>query len=255
MRNHAIFALSLNRKIDAPGNWIRFPYYHHVFDDEIHGFECQLRELQNFGDFVSIDDATSMIQSEDAIPGRYFCLSFDDGLKSCISGALPVLNQLQIPAVFYLATGYVGRSLKPEDSEALKVFNFLGKNTSLDFLSWNDCRLLVNSGMTIGSHTSSHIRLADHDDVVISRELKESKDEIETRLGIKCDHFCAPYGIPNVDFDPGKDLRLVLDAGYSTFATGQRGAMTNNDKCALIKRDHFLAQSGKYQLQYFMSRK
>ena len=63
-RDLALRGLSLGRRIGGRG-WIRFPYYHHVFDDERRGFARQLDYLRQFGDFVAIDDAAAMLASDD----------------------------------------------------------------------------------------------------------------------------------------------------------------------------------------------
>jgi len=43
-RDAAIRLLSVGRSLDKD-NWIRFPYYHHVFDDERDGFARQLKYM------------------------------------------------------------------------------------------------------------------------------------------------------------------------------------------------------------------
>ena len=54
----------------------------------------------------------------------------------------------------------IGRTLAPDDTTARDNFGFRGRHTSLDFLTWDDCRTLARSGMTIGSHCRNHVRLA-----------------------------------------------------------------------------------------------
>jgi peptidoglycan/xylan/chitin deacetylase (PgdA/CDA1 family) len=163
------------------------------------------------------------------------------------------MTELQVPGLFYLVTNFVGLNLAPDDSAARKIFNFQGENTSLDFMSWEDCQQLIHHGMTIGSHTDNHVRLADHDEATIRQELKHSKDKIEQQLGIQCIHFCAPYGVPGADFQIERDSELAQAAGYHTFATGQRGAMSFGDKAAVLKRDHMMAGAGNHQHRYFMA--
>ena len=53
-RDAAVTALSIGRNIMGSSGWIRFPYYHHVFDDERHGFTRQLNYLRRFGEFISL---------------------------------------------------------------------------------------------------------------------------------------------------------------------------------------------------------
>lgn len=253
VRSVAIRALALGSDIGATTNWLRFPFYHHVFDDERRGFEAQIDLLRGSGDFISIDDAVAMIEGGVPIDGRYFCLSFDDGLKSCYSGALPVLAERNIPAVFYLVSDLIGLSLEPDDPIARRVFDFKGTATTLDFLSWDDCREMAASGMTFGSHTCNHVKLSQSDADMTRREMTRSKADIEREVGA-CDHFCPPYGIPGVHYDPSRDPGLAQACGYRSFATGARGANRAGDDPFALRRDQLLANWGAYQLKYFLSR-
>ena len=253
VRSAVIAALAIGRRIDCSNNWIRCPFYHHIFDDERRGFRNQLDYLRNFGEFISLDDAQAMLGGEYTIDGRYFCLTFDDGLKSCINGALPILSEKSIPAAFYVVTDMLERSFPPDDPVARATFGFNGVNTSLDFLSWEDCRELISAGMTIGSHTASHARLSELSEEEVCVELGRSKTEIEKNTGHPCRHFCAPYGNPDRDFHLSRDGRLAMDTGYSTFATGVRGPNRQGCSPFALRRDHMLANWGMHQLKYFLS--
>lgn len=252
-RDIALRGLALGRRIDADTNWIRFPYYHHVFEDERRGFARQLDYLGNFGEFISLDAAVSVLESGDVIDGRYFCITFDDGFKSCLTGAAPILAERNIPAVFYVVTGLVGRSLPPDDATARRVFGFKGKDTALDFLSWDDCRALMESGMTIGSHSHTHAALAELEADAAATEMRESKAAIERELGVACHHFCTPYGLPGADGHANRVPAIAREAGYRSFVTGQRGPTRRGDDVFRLKRDHMLASWGNHQLRYFLS--
>jgi len=253
MRDFALRALSTGKRIDATTNWIRFPYYHHVLDGERTGFERQLRFLRQAGEFISIDDAAALLKGSEPINGRYFCVGFDDGFKSCLTGALPILVEHAVPAVFYVVTSLIGRTLAPDDPITQSTFGFEGGNTNLEFLSWDNCREMIAAGMTIGSHTQSHVRLAEITDANATKELTGSKAEIERETGKSCHHFCAPYGLPDRDFG-SRDRKLVAAAGYRSFVTGIRGATRAGDDAYNLKRDHLLANWGNHQLRYFLSR-
>jgi len=253
VRGLALRALSTGRRIDATSNWIRFPYYHHVLDGERAGFERQLQFLRQAGEFISIDDAADLLQGPDPIDGRYICVGFDDGFKSCLTGALPILVEHAVPAVFYVVTSLMGRTLAPNDPITQSTFGFEGGDTNLEFLSWNDCREMIAAGMTIGSHTQTHVRLADITDAEAAKELTDSKAKIEQETEQPCHHFCAPYGLPDIDFS-GRDRELAAAAGYRSFVTGIRGATRAGDDAYKLKRDHLLANWGNHQLRYFLSR-
>lgn len=252
-RSFALRLLAIGSGIGATNNWLRFPFYHHVFEDERRGFESQIDLLRQHGEFIAIDDAIGLIESGAPIDGRYFCLSFDDGLKSCYSGALPVLAERDIPAVFYLVTDLVGLSLAPDDPIARQVFGFKGTDTTLDFLTWDNCREMLAAGMTFGSHTCSHLKLLSSDAETARREMQESKSMIEREVGA-CDHFCPPYGIPGQHYDPARDQELARSCGYRSFVTGVRGPNPRGSDPFAIRRDQLLANWASYQINYFLSR-
>ena len=53
------------------------------------GFIRQLKDMKNFGEFISMDAAVELLTSKDPLEGRYFCLSFDDGMKSALPPHYP----------------------------------------------------------------------------------------------------------------------------------------------------------------------
>lgn len=254
IRNAAVSTLGLVRHMDRSGSWIRFPFYHHVFEDERTGFERQLGYLAGIGQFISIDDAIDLLSGKAPLDGRYFCIGFDDGLKSCRTGALPILVERSVPAVFYVVSGMAGCSFEDDHPTARKTFGFAGLGTSLDFMSWADCRDLLNGGMTIGSHGRTHTRLSQLPADDARDELRLSKMEIEAALAIDCRHFCAPYGSPDSDFNPERDPALAQNVGYRSFATGQRGTNNVGSDVYFLRRDHLLAGWGIRQLDYLLSR-
>jgi peptidoglycan/xylan/chitin deacetylase (PgdA/CDA1 family) len=253
VRDMAIRGLAKGKKIEASSNWIRFPFYHHVFEDEAQNFSAQLKYLQGLGEFISLDEALTLSAANTPIDGRYFCLTFDDGLKSCLTGALPILNTLDISAVFYVITAMVGKSLAPDDPVARNIFGFKGRNTTLDFMTWEDCQEMITAKQVIGSHTVNHAKLSTLSEAEALVEMTESKSAIKNNLGQTCTHFCAPYGNPTTDFDIDLHGQMAKSAGYASFATGGRGPTKRRDNPFAIKRDHMMANWGEYQLRYFLS--
>ncbi|MEX0695753.1 MAG: polysaccharide deacetylase family protein, partial [Rhodospirillales bacterium] len=229
---------------------IRFPYYHHVFDDERQGFARHLRYLRNIGEIIGIDDAIGMINAGTPLDGRYICITFDDGFKNWIENALPILVEADAVAAFFVATDYIGTDLEGDRD---KLLAFYDDGTRLmEFLSWDDCRAMVAAGMTIGSHSAGHVHLLDLDDAGAERELAESKLKIESETGLPCRHFCCPFGRANIDYDPARHPQMAERVGYASFLTTQRGGNLADASPFDIRRDHLLANWGNFQLRYFL---
>ncbi len=248
-RDFAIFSLSLNRSIAHSRNWIRFPYYHHVFEDERHGFARQMDYLKNFGDFISLDQAIFLLDEGKPIDGRYFCITFDDGIKCCYDGAVPILVERDIPAAFFIVTDYT--ALSPDD----RVRHPLHKGScyAFEYLTWPECCEMIEAGMTIGSHTCSHVRLIDLEADDVRSQMQESKRAIEEKIGMECKHFACPWGGAGKDFQPRRDVDIAKEIGYKSFLTTRRGKNEKGCSSFAIKRDNMFANWGNYQLRYFLS--
>ncbi len=248
-RDGMIGLLSTRRSVNKGG--IRFPYYHHVFDDEQKGFAQQLKYMASLGDFISLNDAITMLNSNDVIDGNYFCITFDDGFKNWATNAAPLLLDAGAIAAFFVVTGFIGTTIENDKKKLMSFYN--EGNRLMEFLSWDDCRDLANAGMIVGSHTTNHVHLADLDDETVKLELKSSKDMIEAELKRPCNHFCCPFGREGIDFFSHRHPKLAKELGYKSFLTGHRGAMRKGTLNMVIKRDHMLANWDNYQLKYFFS--
>jgi len=251
VRASALALLSVSKRISAGNNWIRFPYYHHVFDDERKGFERQLKFLKNFGEYISMDQAHEMINSQERIDGRYFCVSFDDGFSNCRNNMMEITAGLEIPVIIYLPTDFIGlQTDKEADLQKIKSF-YPEDEHILSFLNWEECKSMLPHQISFGSHTCSHANLARCTPEQIRHELSESKRIIEQQLGVPCPHFACPWGRSGIDFIPEVTTPIAQELGYKTFATTNRGAMTNGDDPFLLKRDHLIAGWSDFQLKYF----
>ncbi len=253
VRRGALAGLSLTSRISG-GDWIRFPYYHHVFDDERVAFERQLRYLRSFGEFISMDDAVRMLTAATPIDGRYFCVSFDDGFANCRSNMLPITAALDVPVIIYLPTSYTGLDARrPEEAE--RILGFYPEAPRLvPFLTWAQCREMMAAGVAFGSHTHTHANLMRITRAAITEELRGSKQLIEDQLHTECRHFACPWGRPGADFDAHVAPLVARELGYNSFATTARGAMRAGDDPFMLRRDHLIAGWDNFQLRYFFGR-
>jgi peptidoglycan/xylan/chitin deacetylase (PgdA/CDA1 family) len=117
---------------------------------------------------------------------RGVALSFDDGMRSVFTHALPVLRDHAVPAHLFLTTGAVGGSNRWPTQPA--------RAPAFDMLNWDEIEKLQLAGVRMESHTHSHPDLRDLDDRGIAAECGEADRIIEERLGRRPQYFAYPYG-------------------------------------------------------------
>ena len=126
------------------------------------------------------------------IPDRLVVLTFDDGNKSDITHAAPLLKQYGFSATFFITEAF-------------------GFNTDLEHrLTWDDVAQLHADGFEIGNHTSAHPCV-----------LRISADELHAQLeGVE--RNCVRHGIPRPTTfaNPGgnhdaKTVRVLAERGYT----------------------------------------
>jgi peptidoglycan/xylan/chitin deacetylase (PgdA/CDA1 family) len=231
---------------DVPdGDWIFFPYYHWVLDDQRRQFDRQLKYFSRFGQFISIDDAVDAMKNPAGVGGRYFCLTFDDGFKNNLTNALPILLDNRCPAVIYVPTDYIGLD-HHRDNKQIQRFYDLSQSYPLpfEFLNWDECRQLQAAGVTIGSHTCGHPPLMGLSEEQLEHELRDSKLRIESELKAPCRHFCCPWGIPGVTFDPQIVPAAAQRIGYMSCATTVYGYNRSGDDPMFLRRRTLNANDG-----------
>ena len=76
-------------------------------------------------------------------------------------------------------------------------------------LTWEMIRRIHRSGITIGSHTKTHILMPNESPQRVTEEASESRSELERRLGAEVRHFAYPSG----EFD-SRSVDAVGKAGY-----------------------------------------
>jgi peptidoglycan/xylan/chitin deacetylase (PgdA/CDA1 family) len=79
----------------------------HIFDFEFNNF---LRQMKSLGTPISMDEVVDHIQTGKPFPPFAFSITFDDGFENNYSVAAPILLDLKIPAIFYVATEFIDKN-------------------------------------------------------------------------------------------------------------------------------------------------
>ena len=145
-------------------------------------------------------------------PGKVVAVTFDDGYRSVIDLAAPILAELGWPGTLFVPTDHIG-SERPMAWPGIEQWLGTEHEGELVPMGWDEVRRLRESGWEIGSHTCSHPRLTQIPAEELTRELIESRRICAAELG-DCESIAYPYG----DHDAGV-VAATEAAGYVAAAT------------------------------------
>jgi peptidoglycan/xylan/chitin deacetylase (PgdA/CDA1 family) len=187
-------------------------------------FYEQLKAVLESGYRAFTIDQLLAVLAEGPLPCPAFALTFDDGYRSVLTDALPVLEELQIPAALFLTTGFLDGKVTPPwrstDSELCADYR-----DQVEFfrpLSWDEAGTLARHPLIrIGAHTDTHPLLGLLAPEEARRELLHSKTIIRDRLGMETDLFAYPYGVRRYGAYSDETEHLLREAGYSCSMTSE----------------------------------
>lgn len=220
---------------------------------------------------VSMSRAASWLKGEADLPARAVCVTFDDGYANNATTAAKILQEENVPAIFYLTTGFIDgthalwvdrfenafRKINhdpaadekhraefkkmPENEREAKLQELEMRVGAPELfplqrpMTWEQIKQLMDLGFEIGAHTISHPILAACTPERREHEILGSKKRIEEKLGIECRHFAFPNGQPS---DWNQDvLSIIKNAGFETCLTTVDGKVTRDDDPLLLKRN------------------
>jgi peptidoglycan/xylan/chitin deacetylase (PgdA/CDA1 family) len=128
---------------------------------------------------------------------RLVGITFDDGYVNVLEAALPELKSRGFTATFFIVADRLGG------------INEWYKGPSLRLLSESQVSELAYAGMEIGSHSMTHVRLADLAPSRLQAEVSESRTRLGELIGAPVRGFAYPYGSMDATA-----RRAVKDAGY-----------------------------------------
>jgi len=147
-------------------------------------FASLLDELGNSGLPVLGLDELLLQETEKGIT-----ITFDDGMRSVFTAALPVLRDYAVAAHLFLTT-YAIESNNQWPGQPRKAPEF-------DMLTWDEIERLHDAGVYIDSHTHSHPDMRRLSDGEMLDECEMADDLIGKRLGRRPQYFAYPYGYKN----------------------------------------------------------
>jgi peptidoglycan/xylan/chitin deacetylase (PgdA/CDA1 family) len=198
--------------------------YHHVkwlkpADDAIERgltvlptqFAAELSYLTRVGyHTVTASRLVSYLRGGRALPRKPVVLTFDDGYADIYSDVYLELIKRNMLATFFIVPGFL--------------------NTAR-YLTWRQVEIMAAHGMDIEAHSMTHPDLTIVNDGQLTREVSESRQELQTNIHRPVRVFAYPYGA----FDNRVETALIRAGFYASFTTRQ-GWWETADRLLVLPR-------------------
>lgn len=208
----------------------------------------QVGVLARWFDFIHHDELLDRLERP---RGRPFCLlTFDDGKRSNATELAPVLEQLGVPAVFYVVTRFLSEggvlwfdqhdalvralgqappglklgtlkslplaALRERLERACTAHGVAGDPAAADVgaMTWDDARRLARRGFTIGAHGLTHAIVTNEPDETARDEIGRSIAEVGMQIGTPCVTYAFPNGNHTASL-----ARYAYERGINTVMT------------------------------------
>ena len=161
---------------------------------------------------IGLTELVARLERGESLRGR-LVITFDDGYEDNRLVAASTLRRHDLPACFFVATGYIGtRETGPWDAANGVVSRWM---------SWDQVRELRADGFEVGSHTVSHVDLGAVSPLEAAHELSASRTRLEMELGDEIAHFAYPFGRRANITEGNRDE--VRGAGFRTCSSAYGG--------------------------------
>ena len=191
-------------------------------------FAEQMRVLRDLpARVVALDEIERALTGKGA-GDDLIAITFDDGFRSVLEHAYPVLASYGFPATVFLVTDYCGATNEwpgqPRWAPRARL------------LHWAEVREMAAGGIAFGSHTRTHPDLRRVTATQAREELAGSRKAIEDAVGRPVTALAYPYGA----FDPS--VRQLAEGEYAmAYSTDLRFVRPGADPLALPRLDaHYL---------------
>lgn len=214
-------------------------------------FEKQMEHLVKYYNVISLKEIFSNKKNS-------VVLTFDDGYENNLKYAYHVLKKLKIPATIFVPYDFIDKNIfawwdrlefssknanieflkslttQKLESEIRRLTN-LTKNdkkpSKYDFIDWKWLNK-ISDVFEVGSHTISHPILTSITLKEAEKEILESKEKIEEKIGKKVIYFAYPNGNYNKSI-----VSVVKKAGYKFAVIYEKGKIkTNTNPLKLYRR-------------------
>jgi peptidoglycan/xylan/chitin deacetylase (PgdA/CDA1 family) len=178
----------------------------------VENFEDQVAYLAKEGLAVSLRQMEEFLAGKISLRDGSVLVTADDGFRSFLTGALPILRHYAVPAAAFVTTSLL-RSNADKSNAAPE-----------DYLSWDDLETVATAGIAIGSHAWTHQSLGRMTATEALEQAERSREILERRLGQPITAFAYPFGTLR-DFNAAT-ANALRQSRYTCAFTSQHGAVS-----------------------------
>ncbi|WP_166239852.1 polysaccharide deacetylase family protein [Paenibacillus turpanensis] len=230
-------------------------------------FRAQLELLKGNGaHFITSDQFEAFMKGEAEIPDDAMLVTFDDGFASYAQTALPILEELEIPSVQFLITGYAYQSKKTDkfltttQIQAILQHNDEAGPAKAEFGCHTHASHIFNDGKGILAqpiHMNGKQETVEEYHKRVRDDLVRCQSELQklyTGAGRRPTAAAHMLAYPFGSYDP-QSLEVYQSAGIQYAFTGEPRLVRQDDAALLIPRIHAgVPQATPYRLQYWVKR-
>jgi peptidoglycan/xylan/chitin deacetylase (PgdA/CDA1 family) len=188
--------------IDGPSELTRFRVDPTLFDEQINALK-----QAGFRPIV-LNDYVEAVSRSQALPGKPIVVTFDDGYRDFLTGALPALRKYSFAATVFVVAGRIGGVAEWD----LRY----GKAAAL--MSWEELSAIASEGVELGCHSLFHQPMTEMKHADLLTEIGQAREVLELGLGNAVLHFAYPYGAENIFV-----RNLVAVLGFRSAVTCRAG--------------------------------
>jgi peptidoglycan/xylan/chitin deacetylase (PgdA/CDA1 family) len=174
---------------------------------------------------IRLGELVTLLEQGKPLEGQ-LVITFDDGYRDNHRTAAPILEQLKLPACFFITTGFIESGEVPRWDRKAGIVS--------EWMTWDDVRDLHRRGFEIGAHTVTHADLGQVSGEEARREIVDSKRALETRLGSPVTLFAYPFGREAQITDANR--ALVAAAGFRSCPSAFGGLVRTGDDPLQFRR-------------------
>lgn len=137
-------------------------------------------------------------------------ITFDDGYRSVLEHALPVLERHEFPATMFVPTAYIGDENRWDAPCPCP----------LDIMTADELRDADARGLSIEAHGHAHTDLTEADEATAADDIAQSLDVLRALLGREPRFLAFPFSHGSPDAQAAAS-RLGLDAAFSIDRPGK----------------------------------